>query len=104
MKKLLLVIMLLSVNAKAQKLPTDDPTGFSSLVIQQAKNTQGGGSVRLSDGKVGSVAFLPIKTFHTVDGKLNWLLINAGLESLRDERPNGILFCSTDIVGVTNRL
>src|SRR3990167_7273622 len=104
MRKLLAFLILIPSLLTAQKIPVDDPTGFSSLVIQQAKNTQGGGSVRLSDGKVGSVAFLPIKTFHTVDGKLNWLLINAGLESLRDERPNGILFCSTDIVGVTNRL
>lgn len=81
-----------------------DPTGFSTLLVQEAKNVQGGGSIRFSDGKVGSVGFLAIKTFHTADNSLNWLLLNVGAESLKGEALNAIIFPSTDLVGLTNYL
>ena len=106
MNKTLLLIGVLGLPGVvlAQTSPAQDPTGFTSLIIQKVKDTQSGGSLRLSDGKIGALVFLPIKTFHTEDKKLNWLMLNAGMESLKDERPNGILFCSTDIVGLTNKL
>lgn len=104
MKLYILGLIFLCTSAMAQSVPSQDPSGFTSLVVQKVKDTQGGGSVRLSDGKVGALTFLPIKTFHTEDKKLNWLMLNAGVESLKDEKPSGILFCSTDIVGLTNKI
>lgn len=101
MKKIMLFVALFAGCAQQPSWgQMQDPTGFSQLVVNKIKDTQAGGSIRLQDGKVGTLAYLPIKKFHS--NNVQWLWANAGVESIKDEKVRGILFPSTDIIGLAD--
>lgn len=108
MKLLILsALVFIGMTASAQESPASDPGGFTQLIVEQLKNAETGASVGLNDGVIGSVTYLPLKTFHwkDADGKdMNLLKINAGAEARKGERLRGLFFPSGNIVGLTNRL
>lgn len=78
--------------------------GFSKLLADELKNTETGVDINLKSGKVGSITYLPIVQFHTQDKSLTWLKANVGVEIVSGSKMRGLVFPSTDVVGVMNYL